>query len=533
MGFTTKTRTLGARLLPKLGVNWNYIWLNASDGSTPWLPGGETYATMASHAATQGISTVTIWWDAGDYSSFQAHGEIRPGLFWYGSGAYSRDANGDFTGDLKTSAQAAPEPNNIKSILDACYANRIKVLVKLESWNSIDGAGDWIRHPYHTNRECPNGNLSLLPPAGFIVDPDHMWTNASARAYFKDRIDAFLFNFGDHKAIEAFSLGNELMFTTDTADFIAWCDEMSTYLWSQYGTQKPYITVDSITNTWADAINDVYADIAGDRRMMTWHNYNDYYTLQEIFDYIRGGMDDYNLYTPATQEWPSQQRRYWYRIGENWGFGCCTQRVPLGTTDVNIQGDPFLETYAYEDPPDDTIAPYPHERMYAFLAFALDPTMQYLRWNSFLDGSGDDIVNTQKRSAEIMRTVSDMYNTCVLHEVDMIHWEDQISASGALAFKAASYLKNVCLTFVLVGSGNQTIDFGITGNWTMVTYDWDGDGADNAQRNVDEVVVNAAATAIAFGDYTSGFVAGYLIKNTDFRNPVRTTITTTVNVVVV
>jgi hypothetical protein len=358
-----------------------------------------------------------------------------------------------------------------------------------------------------------------------------MWDNATAISWYKNRIDCWLNGFGEHTSVYAIDLGNEFMFTSDEADFQDWVDEMSEYLWDNYGSHKPYITVSTADNTWADSENDAFGRLYGNARMVTWHNYNTHYTLNQIKGYI----DDFRAtdvtFTPTTQDYTVEIKKFFFRVGENWGFGTGPSKVPDEITDINIQGEPDpVNSYAYEDPPDDTVAPYPHERMYAFLSMVLDPSMHYNRWDSWIDGLGSTknaVVSCQK----IMKVAKDFLDTCPFVDtgLDMNRHEDNISTDGAFDFKAALKLENIVVTFVLVGSGNQTIDFGITGAWTLVTYKWEGDGADDWERVEDDTAVpDASSYLLAFGDYTDGFCPGYLVSDTSYRNLVETTITTEV-----
>lgn len=79
------------------------------------------------------------------------------------------------------------------------------------------------------------------------------------------------------------------------------------------------------------------------------------------------------------------------------------------------------------------------------------------------------------------------------------------------------------LSFVLVGEGMQVVDFGVAGNWVLVTYDWT---ADEGRRIIDEKPVNPAAVTIDFSRYPRGFCAGYLYTE-DKSSTTTTTSTTT------
>lgn len=527
MASTTKTRVLGGGLHPKLGTNQPFIWQSDNASVWPQMPSGQDADGMAQLAYDSGIRVVRLWCHGGDRASYRPDFEPRPGEFWFGGTTVSRDGNGDITTTLYNSS-TTPTYNNIKTLLDAYWAKGIQVSVDLCAHWMLTVGDQWEHNPYKSGCLNAANNARSTGVAGWLASPGAFFTDSTAISYMKNRCDAWLYNFGDHDAVRMLSLGNELTLLTfgDNQDFFDWVEEISTYLYGQFGSNKPAIGLSMYRNS-ADGRNSAFDYIYGEDRAVQWHSYGTHYTLSEKKDWFDEIMSDYSTFS-FSPTYTGEVRKFLIWVEESWGFGAGPTVVPDAKVDINIQGDPDLNTYAYEDPPDDTVSPYPHERMWAFLVMALDPTAVYMRWPSYIDGQGSSFPDTYEPIMEILEVAKDFQDTAVFHPTDMTRCESGISSSGTLDFKAALLLEDVCLTFVLVGSGTQTIDFGVTGTWTLVTYDWEGDGSGNSQRSVDESSVNAAACSIAFGDYTDGFVPGYLIKSTNYRNPVRTTITTEV-----
>lgn len=94
--------------------------------------------------------------------------------------------------------------------------------------------------------------------------------------------------------------------------------------------------------------------------------------------------------------------------------------------------------------------------------------------------------------------------------------------NSGISLTAAQAQGTGYLPFVLIGKGKQTIDFGVTGNWKLVTYDW---AADKGRRIINGLPINPAAVTIDFSEYPRGFCAGYLY--TENGEPTTTTSTST------
>lgn len=514
---SSKMRKYLPKTISKIGVNWPGIWKigHSGDGHV-FLPDGETFTSMVEHAAAQGISEIRMWLDGGDHGSWAPGFEVRPGEFNWAADVIHRNANGDVTSPLYSKTDPVPGESSIKAIFDECALNEIKVMVELSSWRYL--MDDWSFHPYRLNRLNAKGNVEALGAPGWLTAWGQVFSDAAAKAAFKGRIDAFLDRFGDHDALYIVGLGNELMFAGSSvvqADFFNWIEEMSRYIWDSYGSHKPFIGISSAMTPWSESANRAFEHLRGGARVASWHNYGiggidspvTLAHIQSFFDDVRGEF--------GTYEHEGETKKYFIRVGENWGFGANREPVNDAVVDINIQGDPIARTYAYELPEvTDTVAPYPHERMYAFLVMALDPTASYSRWGSIIDGIQWS-PPSYKRCAEIMKVAKDFYDRALFHELDMVQHKSNVSSSGLLDFKAALLLPNKCLTFVLVGSGSQTVDFGAPGGWRLTTYRWEGDGADNPERVIDDQYVDASAVAMNFGDYTDGFCPGFLMKITN------------------
>ena len=494
------------KTIQKLGVRWFGLWRSDGLSQTPFLDElGETFASMASHAAGNGVSTITIRLSSGDAANQRPWWEVRPGEFNWADGIIARDGNGDIVSTLYNSSQVAPANSNIKMFLDECWSNKIGVQIELLFWEV-----DRDRYAYKLDRLNAVGNMEMLGAPGWMTGFNQMWTNANSISAYKNRIDAWLNSFGDHEGVECISLGNEPMFTGDVANFQDWIQEMSQYLWDSYGAHKPFITVSSAGIPWSAGINLTYGRLQGGRRRIDFHNFDrgvptDQITLAGIKEYFDDAVNEYGTYS-----FGGQTRKWSIRRGSGWGFGAGPTPVDDFIQDINIQGDPVAHTYAYRNPPNDTVSPYPHERMYCFLAMVLDPTFQYLRWLNFIDGGDSNFHHSMKRLAEIMRVAKDFYDNALFHDIDMARHE--ISSSGTLNFEAALLLPWACLTFVLVGAGSQVIDFGAPGRWRLVTYRWEGN-KDDWERIIDDRLVNAKSVIINFDDYTDGFCPGFLLKN--------------------
>jgi hypothetical protein len=141
--------------------------------------------------------------------------------------------------------------------------------------------------------------------------------------------------------------------------------------------------------------------------------------------------------------------------------------------------------------------------MFAFLLMAIPQTADYTRWYNYLDGGKRGFEATVKRCAEILRPASDM-STSVVFDGPVSRHTDEIL--GDLDFKAAAF-DGKLLSFVLVGSDRQTIDFGV-GPSRLVTYDW---ADDDGRRIVDGRVVDGRVVEIDFSNYRSGFCPGFLM----------------------
>lgn len=521
MSTSTSTVT-GPTVYPKIGTNQPFIW--ESDHASAWgqMAPGETAASMAQRAFDAGVRIVRMWCHGGDRSSYTPDFEPRPGEFWHGGAAITRDGNGDITTTLYDSS-TTPATSNIKALLDAYWAQGVQMTVDLSAHWMLQVGDKWDYNPYKQNNLNAANNVRAVGTAGWLTTPLDFFTDATAISAFKNRIDAWLYSYGDHEGVNMISLGNEptLLSFGDNQDLFDWVDEMSTYLYGQFGSRRPAIGLSQYMNWSPNTMNDVFGYLYGPSRVVCVHSYNLNYTLAQKKQHIDDAISDYGAFT-----FDGESYNYGVRVEENWGFGPGPTVVPDTEVDINIQGDPILNTYAYENPPDDTVAPYPHERMFAFLAMVLHPLMVYSRWPDYIDGETGSLRNSYVRIMEIMRVARDFFHTCPFYP-DMVRHEGNITPSVALDFKASLYKTDIVLTFVLVGSGNQTIDFGVTGSWIMVTYAWDGDGSDNYERVIDDATVTGSAVSIAFGDYTDGFVPGYLVKSDDYRKIVQTTTTTT------
>jgi hypothetical protein len=234
--------------------------------------------------------------------------------------------------------------------------------------------------------------------------------------------------------------------------------------------------------------------------MITWHNYNRVKTLAQIRDAIYTTQDRYPNAT--------------VRVGENWPWYTSARPVPDSIVDINIPPTAY-EKSGQEFVPV-SLSPYEHERMYAFLLAAIPRTADYIRWWGYVDDvRADRHAATVKRLAEILRPAKDLTENATL-DGDATRHTDRVTGAG-LTFKAAALCEsNGCLVFVLVGSGQRTVNFGVSGDWSLVTYDWT---ADDGQRVIDQQAVDSSAVRIDFSQYPRGFCAGYLVGEVGSEEP--------------
>lgn len=399
-----------------------------------WIPtfmvGGYTQDSLCEHLAAQGVQTVTIRWGESDHPSYVPRGEPRPGEFWWGNEPVARDGNDDITSALYTSAQVAPANAPMRELLDACAAHNLRVVFQLGRWTAFTTS--WNYNAYKQGRLTPGGTPSAAGVPGWLTSKRKFFSDATAKSYYKNRLDAFVNSFGDHSAIWCLDLGNEYTHVYNWDDhpwetnvFFPWVEEMSDHLWNALpgsDANKPFITISEYrAHRPDDHINNVmnyFTSVPDDKVMITWHNYNRDKTLTQIRDAIYTAQDRYPDYT--------------IRVGENWPWYVGPTAVPDGITGINIPATAYNGAFA-----PDSVSPYEHERMYCFLMAATAKAADYCRWCKYVDGSGAACVSTIPRMGEILKPAQDIAETLDLGN-DPERWTDNITSSGALDFVAAA-----------------------------------------------------------------------------------------------
>jgi hypothetical protein len=449
---------------------------------------------MAAHAAANGVQAVNLRWGAGDHPSRQLRGEPRPGEYWWG-GRVERDGNKDILTPLFSKDDVAPDDSPMRLVFDACARHGLRINFQIGERVAINQ--HFRYHPYVADRLNAAGRRCHAGRPGWLGNEREFYSHPEAIAAFKDRIDAFVKSLGDHPALWAIDIGNEFTMVSGWKDeawerdvFFPWVAELSGHLWRVLpgpDVDKPFIGVSQLRPPVDRHINQVHHALAvpPDKVVLDWHRYGRYYTLKQIRDGIYGWQD---MYPEAI-----------IRIGEDWPWGAGPRPVPLQYQDINIPAEAYKRGDGSFEP--DSVSPYPHERMLAFLLMAIPRTGDYTRWWNYLDGQRG-FEATVKRCAEILRPASDMAAWTIIDEAER-HTDRVV---GDLDFKAAAFDGNR-LAFVLVGAGERAIDFGLDGSWDLVTWDW----ASDDPVWVEDREVEGRSAQIDFSRYRDGFCPGVLL----------------------
>jgi len=237
----------GARFVPH-GWDANRIW-HKTPGVERWrIPEGMDYDSWVAWLKENGVNNFRIRLSEGNHPSYVPGFEPPPiGSYniWDLPLRYDDVAN-----QIRWDRPIPPgryEASNITQIVRAAERHGVKLMITF--FASEEVTHDWPLSAYNAQGVYPDGNP--VPPElqGVITSKSDFWTDSTAIAYQKRRIDFILDNWGDSSAIWAWEVMNESNFAafseTDIQDMVAWVKMMARYIKARDPHRRP-VTVSSI-----------------------------------------------------------------------------------------------------------------------------------------------------------------------------------------------------------------------------------------------------------------------------------------------
>lgn len=511
----------------RVGLGLNTTIIHHDSGSTlqSQLPAGYTYATFFAYIAAQGIKQVDLFFAAGDSPSFSPRFWIRSVgstavVRWPGDGVVTRNANKDIT-NTHTSGDRCPHDSNVWQILDECQANGIGVCIRIFDFN--DAAGDFTHHPLRIGRLNAQGNVDGLGDAGFIADANwyQIFSDATAIDIQKDVITAVVYGLTDeatgllHPAISEFDLSNEFILwqnggTYNDTHFHAWVSTMAAWLWTSIPgptAGKPMIGLSAILNLRTKTANGAFATIeaAGvpaDHIVSLMHDYDGIHLIANLQRVLAANYQTHGRLLRITENWPMT-------VAPN------NYYVPDTYVGAELYGDPVAHTGVYDNiatfdyTETDGADRYRHTRWWAWFTAIFPKVVGYQRWWSFMDGYGVGKFKTViARMAEVMGAAAVMWSKTEGRKTTITDITPFVSSSGSLTHKQVS-ADGSLIAFFLVGSGSQTINFGVSSatqktGWTLTLYNWETGAV------LSSSTVNLDAVSLDFSVPNLGLLVGVL-----------------------